>query len=187
MLEQTNPSDNSSADTRVFPLESARINLRVPARLDCLPVLCATVREFCATIPGLLNANDSSQNRSATINTPGTPSYSNFVYSIELVLQEAASNIVRHGYQESGKGFLELAVSLPEVEDLAGDKRRAIVMELTDNALPFDPTARKVDVPDPLNIAESGYGLYLIRKLTDQLEYSRRGTLNNLKMVKYVH
>jgi|GEM_PF-2119585 len=186
MLEQTNPLDNSSADLRVFPLESARINLRVPARLDCLPVLCATVREFCATIPGLLNANDSPPNR-ATINAPGTTSYSNFVYSIELVLQEAASNIVRHGYQESGKGFLELAVSLPEVEDLAGAKRRAIVLELTDNALPFDPTAQLVDTPDPLNMPESGYGLYLIRKLTDHLEYSRFGSLNNLKMVKYVH
>jgi serine/threonine-protein kinase RsbW len=176
--------------------ENLQIILRVPASMDWLSTLCAAVREYCAALPAILNLGENSaaatKLRRITTNTlrfTNSSNYSNFVYSIELVLQEAATNIIRHGYPEGLdmlNEYLTLSVNTTELIDEQGIKRRAMVLELSDAAPPFDPTIGEVNNPAPGDLQESGYGLYLIRRLTDKLEYSRREERNFLKMVKFI-
>jgi anti-sigma regulatory factor (Ser/Thr protein kinase) len=167
---------------------SLPLYLRVPAGLEWLSLLCAAVREYCAALP---NVNTTSElatrfRRYATgaLKIPGSSSYSNFVFALELILQEVTSNVVRHGYRVPGE--LEVKLFAAEMPDRSGLKRRAVVLEITDNGAPFDPTAIRVESPDPQELAESGYGLYLIQRFSDELEYSRQNNRNFLRVVKFI-
>lgn len=182
-------------------LEQAIVEVSIPACYDYLPMLGAVAREFCAALPGIiqeekleLSATDHSNGKegrrlgTGTLQLPGSGAtiisgYSHFVYSIELLLQEATSNIIRHGY--GGKNLEEFIKVKISVEHFDSGKY-GLVMELEDSATAFDPTAAPVEMPNPLDPQESGYGIYLIHKLLDKLDYSRHDGKNYLKMVKYL-
>jgi anti-sigma regulatory factor (Ser/Thr protein kinase) len=114
--------------------------------------------------------------------------YSHFVYSAELIFQEAASNIIRHGFGgEFLDRHLQLELAAVKVYDLnRRAERLAFQMELSDDAPPFNPTTAKWREPDPLEPRESGYGIYLIRKLTDGVSYRYEQGRNYLKMYKFI-
>lgn len=86
------------------------------------------------------------------------------VEDIKVCVDEAATNIVKHGYgnQEGG-----LSV---EVSREAGE----IVIKIIDQAPPFDPeTAPRPDLGLPLHDrAIGGMGVHLIRTLTDGLSHT---------------
>ena len=174
-------------------LTQAVVEIIVPANYDYLAILGAVAREFCAALPLLLPQSkaelDTGVRRFGTgiLKLPGstatvTASYSHFVYSVELVLQEVASNIVRHGYGEGSVAQIHLSLSVEEVSS----GRNALIISIKDDAPAFDPTLAQIEPPDPHDPRESGYGLYLIHKLTDQLEYTRQDGWNYLRMTKYL-
>jgi serine/threonine-protein kinase RsbW len=96
---------------------------------------------------------------------------------LRLVVDEAVTNIVLHGYR--GKGG---AVKIHVGRD--GD---AVVVTIRDQAAAFD--ASDADEPQ-LDTALSeraygGMGLFLIRKMTDEAEFrSLQGQGNELRVVK---
>ncbi len=89
-------------------------------------------------------------------------------YNLLLALQEALTNVLRHGYGgiPAGECYVRLRI---EVDD------QAFRLEIRDRAAPFDPTA----VPDgPIEeedglLPEGGYGIRIIRAVTDRFEYLR--------------
>lgn len=96
---------------------------------------------------------------------------------VVLAVDEAATNIILHGYQGQ-EGIIEIEV----VQE--GD---ALVVRLRDETVPFDPTS--VPPPDltvPLEQrAPGGLGIYLIRQVMDEVMYritSQGG--NELTLVK---
>jgi len=97
------------------------------------------------------------------------------IYRIELVLEEILSNIVRYAFTESPTSTIELVVMLA-----AGD----IVLTFEDNGKPFDP----LGVPEPsrpTDIATAnvgGWGVSLVRKFADRLDYQRRNGRNRLEV-----
>jgi serine/threonine-protein kinase RsbW len=100
------------------------------------------------------------------------------VYSIQLAADEASSNIIEHAYVGMKGGKLE-------IELITSHKQLKIVMR--DQGRPFDPGS----VPEPnvkANLSErkiGGLGLYLMRKLMDEVSYETSpGTGNTLTMVK---
>jgi serine/threonine-protein kinase RsbW len=80
---------------------------------------------------------------------------------IQLAVDEAATNIIIHGYQNQG-GNIKIEV---------GQERNDFIVRLRDEAAPFDPTS--VPLPDitlPLEKrAPGGLGVYLIRRTMDDL------------------
>jgi anti-sigma regulatory factor (Ser/Thr protein kinase) len=181
------------------PLPGTQMELVIPARLDFLNLLGAAVREYCAALPHLFAAFEiaesspvQTQPNQEVIFQPETPpvtmlaGFSNFVYSTQLVLQEAASNIVRHGYGKIQPGqLLRLKMWASRVFNRETQlPHRFFLMELADNAPPFDPTAVQWIEPDPLEPRESGYGIYLIRKLTSGVSYRFDNGFNKLRLVK---
>ena len=100
------------------------------------------------------------------------------VYNIQLATDEAASNIIEHAYEDRPDGILELSCGVQ------GD---AITIILIDRGESFDPS--NVPAPDlKADLSDrkiGGLGLFLMRKLMDEVSYEPRADKSNvLTMVK---
>jgi len=97
--------------------------------------------------------------------------------SVNLALEEAVSNVLLYAYPSG-------ADPQADVDAVVLDDR--IDFTVSDAGTPFDPTS----VPDPDLTADlkdrpiGGLGIYLVRRIMDQVTYSRTGGKNILKMTK---
>ena len=81
-------------------------------------------------------------------------------YNIELAVNEAVVNVISHAYGNDPSGEVSLAF------EICPDR---LVIRIRDWGLSFDPAS----IPEPdLNAPhESGYGVFLIRQLMDEVSY----------------
>jgi len=95
------------------------------------------------------------------------------VYNIQLAADEAASNIIEHAYEGVSDGLLELS---------CGVKGNIITIILVDHGESFDPSA--VPMPDlKADLSErkiGGLGIFLMRKLMDEVRYEVKPNKNNV-------
>jgi len=84
------------------------------------------------------------------------------ICQLQLAVSEAATNIILHGYQREPGRQIEMILKI--------DDEFADVL-LRHSGCDFQ--AEQVPLPNFDGRAESGYGLYLIRKSVDELQYSR--------------
>jgi anti-sigma regulatory factor (Ser/Thr protein kinase) len=89
------------------------------------------------------------------------------VIAVELALQEAVANAIRHGCNGDRSKKLQCSVSCSE----GGE----VVITVRDPGTGFDPSA----VPDPLDpqnmLKPSGRGIFLINGLMDEVQYADGG------------
>jgi len=93
---------------------------------------------------------------------------------IELALEEALGNICNYSYSEE-PGNAEVSCKQ--------DNRRFII-EIVDSGIPFDMTSLPAPDLTP-NIEErkiGGLGIFLIKKMVDEVKYRREGNFNILKL-----
>jgi len=98
------------------------------------------------------------------------------IHAVALAVEEALSNLVRHGYQGTvGPIFLRARVT-----------EAAVQIELRDRGLHFDPrTARPPHLEVPLDERATGdLGIHLIRHTIDRIGYQRDGEENLLTLVR---
>lgn len=97
------------------------------------------------------------------------------VFRLDLVLTEAVTNVMDHAHLPELAGRIELACSV--LDD-------RILLEVVDDGLPFDPTARApVILPRSLEEAEpGGLGIHLMRQYTSSMAYRRERDRNILCM-----
>jgi anti-sigma regulatory factor (Ser/Thr protein kinase) len=99
------------------------------------------------------------------------------IYSIQLATDEAASNIIEHAYDEKPDGKFEVSCEF---------HANRLIITLLDHGKPFDPS--KVEEPDLkadlLDRKIGGLGIYLMRKLMDEVRYETTQTGNLLTLVK---
>ncbi len=97
------------------------------------------------------------------------------VMHLELATEEAVTNICSYAY-EIPPGLVSIRVA--RADD-------AVRVEFIDNGVPFDPLA--ADAPDLQADLESrevgGLGIFLIRRLLDEVHYHRRDNRNILSLV----
>jgi serine/threonine-protein kinase RsbW len=100
------------------------------------------------------------------------------VYAVEMAVDEACTNIIAHAYGGEGRGDIECTCQIN------GDK---LTVTLRDRGGPFDPSR----VPEPdvdaalQDRREGGLGLYLIRRLMDEVHFEFTPDSGNiLTMVK---
>lgn len=95
---------------------------------------------------------------------------------IELAVEEAMVNIFNYAYPD-GEGQVEMQCALK------GSKK--FVIEIRDKGIPFDGLSH----PDPDITADTGnrkiggLGIFLIKKVADEVRYSRNGDMNVLTIV----
>ncbi len=96
------------------------------------------------------------------------------LYAVELVTEEAVVNVFKYAYPQ-GEGKVRLRC----IED--GDR---FVIEVTDWGVLFDATAQPA--PDLTSSLEErplgGRGIYLIKKMTDEMRYTRKDRQNILSL-----
>jgi len=99
--------------------------------------------------------------------------------NINLVLEEALSNIIFYAYNDEGQHDIRITLSLTN---------KLLTIRISDNGLPFDPTSQKQ--PDITLPAEErpigGLGILLILKIMDTVHYSRKKNLNVLTLTKNI-
>ena len=93
---------------------------------------------------------------------PGSPLDEDRVAELELAVNEAASNVMKHAYHGRADQWIHLEA------EAAPDQVSIRLHHLGD---PFDPSA--VPPPQLDGSRESGFGVYLITKSVDAVRYSR--------------
>ena len=96
------------------------------------------------------------------------------LFAVQLVTEEAVVNILKYAYHNT-----EGRVRLRCLD--AGDR---FVIEVTDWGVPFDATAQPApDVNKPLEERPvGGLGIYLIKKMSDEMRYTREDGQNILRL-----
>lgn len=101
------------------------------------------------------------------------------VYNIQLATDEAASNIIEHAYGSRANEVLELSCGM------RGD---VLTIIMIDHGESFDPS--QIPLPDLKadlsNRKIGGLGIFLMRKLMDEVHYEPRSDKSNvLTMTKH--
>jgi serine/threonine-protein kinase RsbW len=95
------------------------------------------------------------------------------VYNIQLATDEAASNIIEHAYEKITDGVLELS---------CGVRDDLITIVLIDHGESFDPS--EIPLPDLKadlsNRKIGGLGIFLMRKLMDEVHYEVKPNHSNV-------
>jgi anti-sigma regulatory factor (Ser/Thr protein kinase) len=99
------------------------------------------------------------------------------VYSVQLAADEAASNVIEHAYAGISDGSLNLTCEF---------ENNRLVITLLDHGRPFDPSrVAQPDVKADLTDRKiGGLGIYLMRKLMDEVRYEARPSGNLLTLIK---
>ncbi len=103
------------------------------------------------------------------------------VFDIDLAVEEASTNIVRHAYEPGQAGDVQVSI------EVADDELR---ITLTDWGKPFVADAAHLAVDVPMEVrAAGGMGVLLIHELMDEVTRTRAaapGGPNVLTMVKHI-
>jgi anti-sigma regulatory factor (Ser/Thr protein kinase) len=98
------------------------------------------------------------------------------LFGLTLALEECASNILNHALQRDPAQTFEVTL------EHTGE---AISIELRDSGIEFDPAlVAPGDGMADDDAEPGGWGIFLVRKYTDTLIYSREGGRNVLRLMK---
>lgn len=99
--------------------------------------------------------------------------------NINLVLEEALSNIIYYAFNDSREHKIRISISLG---------KNKLTVRIKDDGNAFDPTSR----PQPdisLSAVQrpvGGLGIFLISKIMDTIQYSRKNNMNIFTMTKKI-
>lgn len=99
--------------------------------------------------------------------------------NINLVIEEAFSNIVFYAFKDKGKHEINISISLQD---------KKLTIEITDDGMSFNPLLQ--NTPDTSLPAEDrpigGLGIFLISQIMDEMHYARKGKRNILTLNKSI-
>ncbi len=100
------------------------------------------------------------------------------INSFKLVVDEACTNIIRHGYRDIKNGEITIKAII---------RRLSLTIVILDHGRVYDP--RQANTPDLakyVNIGKKGgLGILMMRKLMDDLQYSVTERGNEFRLTKY--
>jgi anti-sigma regulatory factor (Ser/Thr protein kinase) len=99
--------------------------------------------------------------------------------NINLVIEEAISNIIFYAFNDNDKHQIKISISL---------NNKNLVIKITDDGIPFDPLS--LAEPDITVAAEErqigGLGIFLISQIMDEMNYKRQKNQNILTLNKNI-
>ncbi len=95
-------------------------------------------------------------------------------HDLAVALSEVCSNSYRHSYAGRTDGRIDLEAEL---------ENGRLRLTIRDYGTAFDATEH--DASDPPELSEGGYGLFLIRRLMDEVDYTTMGVGTRVVLVKH--
>ena len=99
--------------------------------------------------------------------------------NINLVIEEAVSNIIFYAFNDNDKHEIRISISL---------ENSRLTIKITDDGIPFNPLAQ--EQPDINLPAEErpvgGLGIFLISQIMDEMHYTRQKNQNILTLNKSI-
>lgn len=148
---------NDRSGEQLVTTNKVRYHLKIPGETDNLEI----IRLFVSSIAEKagFNADDISK--------------------IELAVDEACANVIKHAYDKETKGPIDIAIEI--------DYKKLVIM-ITDHGRGFDVSQiLQKDVKEYLaELHVGGLGIYLMKALMDEVEFdSQPGVKTQVRMVKY--
>jgi serine/threonine-protein kinase RsbW len=99
------------------------------------------------------------------------------VLSLNLVLEEALSNVIFYGFEDESKHVIEIGFAKTGNE---------LLISIIDDGREYDPTVKPdPDISTPVEERQiGGLGIFLIKKIMDTVEYQRKEDKNHLILTK---
>jgi len=99
------------------------------------------------------------------------------VADIRLAVDEAYTNIIKHAYKNKLKKSVDIELGYDDTE---------FWISLKDTGQAFEPSNyQKPDIRQKIKEKKrGGVGVYLIRKLMDEVEYQSQDSINSIRMSK---
>ncbi len=100
------------------------------------------------------------------------------VEECKLAADEACTNVIKHAYKCDTSGQIEIAV-------IVADDR--FTVRIRDEGLPFrSDLYREPDLPRALKQRRrGGLGVHIMRSMMDEVQYRKRGKVNEVNLTKY--
>jgi anti-sigma regulatory factor (Ser/Thr protein kinase) len=97
------------------------------------------------------------------------------IVALNVSLDEILNNIISYAYDDAARHEIAVRLAL---------RGAAVEATVEDDGRPFDP--RAAPAPDLASSPRQlgGVGLHFVRNLTDELTYTRRDCINQLRLVK---
>ncbi len=99
--------------------------------------------------------------------------------TLKLATDEAVTNIIRHAYRDTpGRGMITLRAIV---------KTSSLSIAIIDQGRTFDPrNAKAPDMAEYIKIGKKGgLGIFMLKKMMDELDYQITSEGNELRLVKY--
>jgi serine/threonine-protein kinase RsbW len=99
--------------------------------------------------------------------------------NINLVIEEAVSNIIFYAFNDNNKHEIRISISLND---------KMLTIKITDSGMPFNPLLQQQ--PDISLPAEErpvgGLGIFLMSQIMDEINYTRQKNQNILTLQKSI-
>jgi serine/threonine-protein kinase RsbW len=100
-------------------------------------------------------------------------------FLVSLAIEEVVTNCVKYGYDDAAEHTIEINLSVAD---------HRLTMTVIDDGHSFDPLTAP---PPDLSLAIEdrpigGLGIHMLRELSDEMAYERRGNTNRLTLVKRI-
>ena len=102
------------------------------------------------------------------------------LYQIEVAIEEIFVNIVSYAGLPAADGV--------EVRCEVLDDPLRVVIQFLDGGVPFDPLAKSDPdtSPDAIEEREGGLGIFMVKKMMDDVSYAYEGGKNTLTILKHL-
>ena len=102
------------------------------------------------------------------------------ISEIYICLDELFTNIVLYGFKDDLEHTIMFRINL---------NGNALILNIEDNGIPFNPLITKEpEFPVDINQAKiGGLGIYIVKKLMDDIWYERKRGNNKLTLKRFIH
>jgi serine/threonine-protein kinase RsbW len=102
------------------------------------------------------------------------------VDEFKLAVDEACTNVIEHAYMGDASRSIELSITITP---------QYFTVIIRDEGRAFEPSVYRS--PNLVDLVQQrrdgGFGVHLMRRLMDRVEYRRRGRFNEVALTKYHH
>jgi serine/threonine-protein kinase RsbW len=99
-----------------------------------------------------------------------------FVNGCELALQELLTNLVEHACENDAAKTILVSFTL---------ESNMLIIQTEDTGMRANVNLESVEMPDPTELAEGGYGMALIKMIMDEVKYTTENGRNIWQLTKH--